>query len=112
MTQKKAQVDMMHVEADISQIASLLRQLNITGPMRDYCEKRLVNAEIAPSLAASAAAQAKSLIESAHLGDTSSGVSSNVLNSLLKDISAFARVAASRSEINKLADLFEKALVK
>ncbi len=115
MTQKKAQVEMMKIDADIGQIAGLMRQLNITGPMRDYCEKRLLNAEIAPSLAASAAAQAKALLDEANakgLADSSAGLSVGVLSSLLKDVQAFAKVAASRSQINKLADLFEKALVK
>ncbi len=115
MTQIKKAQEMMHIDADINQIAGLMRQLNITGPMRDYCEKRLLNADIPPSLAASAGAQAKALLDEANskgLADSSAGLSVGVLSSLLKDIQAFAKIASSRSQINKLADLFEKALIK
>lgn len=111
MTQLKKAQEMMHVGADIAQVASLLRQLNITGPMRDYAERRTQGGDIAPSLAAAAHAQAKALLNDPS-ADTEYGLSAGILTSLLKDIEAFAKVAASRSEINKLADLFEKALVK
>lgn len=116
MTQtKNAQVEMMKVDADIGQIAGLLRQLNITGPMRDYAEKRVGGGEIAPSLAASAHVQAKALLDDTNLRgltDSSSGLSVGILTSFLKDVEAFAKIAASRMEITKLADKFEKALQK
>jgi len=110
MTQtKKAQIDMMKVDADIAQIAGLLRQLNITGPIRDYAERRVGGGDIAPSLASSAHAQVKALLNDPN-ADAQYGLSAGILNSLLKDISSFAKVAASRAEINKLANMFEKSL--
>lgn len=108
-TKKAQEVDMMHVNADIAQIAGLLRQLNITGPIRDYAERRVGGGEIVPSLAQAAHAQAKALLNDPNT-DSQLGLSVGILTSLIKDISSFAKVAASRAEINKLANLFEKSL--
>ncbi len=115
MTQRKVAQEMMKVDADIGQVAGILRQLNITGPMRDYAERRLAGGEIAPALASAAHAHAKGLYDDTRLRgttDTPSGISLGILSSLLKDIEAFAKVAASRAEINKLANAFEKTLNK
>ncbi len=105
-------VEMAKVPADLNQVAGILRQKNVTGPMRDYAEKRLAGLDIPPTLASAAHAQAKKLVDDAKLAgltDTAADVSVGILEALLNDIASFARYASSRNAINKLANKFEKA---
>jgi hypothetical protein len=113
MSQTKVAQEMMKVLPDLSQILGILRQSDVAGPMRDYAEARNAGTPIHPQLAQNAQAEAmKHLMEAKNKGlnDTTVGVSVGILEALLKDIASYAKMAASRAEITKLAAKFEKAI--
>lgn len=105
--------DMMKVQPDIGTIFANLNSAGVDGAIKQYCMARINGAEITPDLAKSAFIDAKKLVdaaESANSDEVSIGegktVAVDILEALLNDISMFAKVAASRQTMLKLADKF------
>lgn len=109
--------DTMKIQPDVGTVLANLLTQDITGPMKDYANARVNGETIVPELAKAAYMQAKQLIDAATAtGETevslggSKTISVGTLEGLLADISSYAKVAASRQGINKLATKFEKLI--
>lgn len=114
MSKKTAQ-EMMKVIPDIGQVCGILRAKDVQGPMRDYCEARNSGLPVEPSVARAAYNEAKSLVDAAKANGQNEalrGVSVGILEGLLTDIQSYAKVAANRESINKLANKFAALIAK
>lgn len=117
MTDLNMPSDTMKVQPDIGTVLANFLSQDISGPMKDYAETRFHDKPVTPELAKAAYLDAKKLIDAAkatNQTDISLGgsktVSVGTLEGLLADISYYAKVAASRQSINKLASKFEKVI--
>ena len=104
----------MKVQPDVGTILANLLTQDISGSMKDYAEARVNGNPIVPELAKAAFMDAKKLIDAAkasNQSDVSLGGSKTIsvatLEGLLADISYYAKVAASRQNLSKLAAKFE-----
>lgn len=107
----------MKIRPDIGTILSNLVAQDVSGAMKDYAVARINGQPVAPELAKAAYMDAKKLIDAAQAsGDSevslggSKSLSVVTLEGLLADIQDFAKVAAARESIQKLASKFEKLI--
>jgi hypothetical protein len=117
MTDLDMPANTMKVQPDVGTVLANLLTQDITGPMKDYATARVNGDPVSPELAKAAYMQAKQLIDAAKAtgeSEVSLGSSKTIsvatLEGLLADISYYAKVAASRQGINKLATKFEKLI--
>ena len=110
-------VDMMKVQPDMGTIFANIQEVGITGPIQQYCLARMHGHEITPELAKWAYDDAEKLINAgkiANTNDISVGagktISMDLLEALCNDIKSYAKVAASRQSILKLATEFAKKI--
>lgn len=107
----------MKVQPDIGTVLANLMHQDISGPMNEYATARVNGQDITPELAKAAYFDAKKLIDAAKatnqsevsLGGSKS-ISVETLEGLLADINSYAKFAASRQNIKKLASKFEKII--
>lgn len=111
------QPDMLKVQPDTGSIFANLSAADIQGPMKEYCLARINGQTVAPELAKAAYMDAKKLVDAANAvgdSDVSIGagktVSVDILEQLMRDIMEFAKFAASREKMTKLADKFARIL--
>jgi len=109
--------DMMKVQPDLGTVFANLNAAGVEGAIKDYCLARLNGDTVAPELAKAAFMQAKKLVDAGLASgdsDISIGagktVSLDLLQELIKDINQYAKFAASREKMLKLAAKFEKLL--
>lgn len=107
----------MKVQPDIGTVLANIVSQDISGPMRDYATARVNGQVIAPELAKAAYMDAKKLIDAAKATNqsevslgASKSISVDTLEGLLADINRYAKIAASRQEISKLAAKFERLI--
>jgi hypothetical protein len=117
MTDLNMPANTIKVPTDIGTILANLVSQHISGAMKQYAEARLNGQDIPPELAKAAYLEASKLIEAARatnqidvsLGGSKS-ISVSILEDLLGDINRYAKFAASRQGIKKLASKFEKLI--
>lgn len=109
--------DTLKVQPDIGTVLANFLTQDVSGPMKDYAEARVNGQPVAPDLARAAYTDAQKLIDAAKAANQtdvslggSKSVSVSTLEGLLADISYYAKIAASRQAMNKLATKFEKLI--
>ena len=112
-----ANSDMTKVQPDTGSIFANLNAADIQGPMKEYCLARINGQPVTPELAKAAYIDAKKLVDAANAvgdSDVSIGagktVSVDILNQLMRDINEYAKFAASREKMMKLANKFERLI--
>ncbi len=108
---------MMKVQPDVGTIFANLNSAGVEGPIKQYCIARINGEVIVPDLAKAAYMDARKLVDAGEASgddDIAIGagktVSVDILKVLLEDISTYAKFAASREKMLKLANKFEKLI--
>lgn len=114
MSTKIAQ-QMQKIMPTVGNIASMLDQQKIQGPMTDYAKARMSGREITPDLARSAWLQASKLVQQAKAQgkhdiefSPTKRLSAGTVEALMYDIMAQTKIASAKETILKLARKFEK----